>query len=270
MTGIDIFDTHCHLFEHGFHGKTGVLLRGRNRELAEYERFRTEYRIERSLVVGYDEGGYAGNSAYIESLAVSRPWLVPLRYRRPEDLAEVEPGERLAVYVASAEAAAPFAAKILDWAKHGGAPSILSVNSTPDAMRVIADPLATLDTTWCLVSHLGLPGPVSPSAEAAQRLAPLWTLAGSTHVSVKVSGQYAASSTAYPHKDVQALVDLLADRLGSEALVWGSDFSPCLDAVTLEQAVECTLPSGASDAERSAILHGNAARQLNRFVGGQE
>lgn len=264
----ELFDTHCHLFEHGFEGRTGVLLRGRDRELAEYERFRVEYGVARSLVVGYDEDGYAGNSAYIAGLAASRPWLVPLTYRRPESLGAVAPGERIAVYVTDRDAAGPVAEAIGAWVAHGGAPAILSLNATPGALALIAPPLADLDTTWCLVSHLGLPGPVASAAEAQERLAPLWPLAGRDHVSVKLSGQYAASSLGYPHDDVRVLVDLLADRLGAAALVWGSDFSPCLDAITLEEAVECALPTGASAIERHDILYGNAARHLDRFAGG--
>lgn len=254
-----LFDTHCHVFEHGFHGRTGVLLRGRGRELEEYERFRAEYRITRSLVIGYDEGGYAGNSDYIEGLAPTRPWMVPLRYAIPGG----PWSEMASAYAADASTGAALAESLAA----AEPPTVLSLNATPEALATLEPALRGLEGTWVLVSHLGLPGPVGSAAAARDRLEPLLRLAGLPHVSVKLSGQYAASAAAHPHDDVGVLVDLVADAFGVGALVWGSDFSPCLDYVSLEEAVECLLPAGAGAGERHDILFGNADRSFHRYAG---
>lgn len=239
-----IFDTHCHLFEHGFDGRTGVLLRGRGAELEAYERFRAEYEIAKSLVIGYDGDGYAGNSDYIEGL--TGEWIVPLRYGGDLGFARSPGGA--GVYAAEA-------------------PGILSLNVTPEAIAELEPRIRALEDTWVLISHLGLPGPVDSLDAAKTRLAPLLRLAGLPHVSVKLSGQYAASTVGYPHGDARVLVDLVAEAFGTSALVWGSDFSPCLEFVSLEEAVECLLPAGASAAEQHDILFGNADRSFHQYAG---
>lgn len=244
---MELFDTHCHLFEHGFHGSTGVLVRGRGRELEEYERFREEYRIAKSLVVGYDGDGYAGNSEYVAGLAETRDWVVPLRYATGSDL--------------------DFARSPAGWGYASRAPGILSLNASPEALAELEPSIRAADDTWVLISHLGLPGPVASEAAARERLEPLLRLAGLPHVSVKLSGQYAASTSGYPHDDARVLVDIVAEVFGTAALVWGSDFSPCLEFVSLEEAVECLLPAGASAAERHDILFGNADRSFHQYAG---
>lgn len=256
----ELFDTHCHLFEHGFHGRGGVLLRGPGRELEEYERFRAEYRITRSLVIGYDAGGYAGNSRYIAGLAETRSWMVPLRFAAPGGPFS----GAVSAYVADAGAAAALAGAL---GAEPDPPAILSLNAPPEALAVLEETIRRLESTWVLVSHLGLPGPVGSAREARARLAPLVRLAGLPQVSVKLSGQYAASGTAHPHDDVRVLVDSVADAFGVGALVWGSDFSPCLEAVSLEQAVACLLPAGAGADDRHDILFGNAERSFHRYAG---
>jgi hypothetical protein len=258
-----LFDTHCHLFEHGFHGRTGILLKGTGEELSVYERYRAEFGIERSLVVGYEEPDrYRGNSAYLDGLAASREWLVPLGFAA---VGHPLPARRaVSAYVSTSDDGRWLGDALAAAAEP---PAVVSLNARPDALAVLAASIREHDRTWFLVSHLGLPGPTGSRSAAEAALAPLLALAGSPNVSVKLSGQYAASLVGYPHPDVQGLVDLVADRFGVDALTWGSDFSPCLEHVTLEEAVECVLPTGSSPAESESIYFGNADRLFTHYLG---
>lgn len=262
MSRTRLFDTHCHLFEHGFHGSTGVLLRGIGEELAAYERYRAEFGIERSLVVGYEEPGrYRGNNDYLLRLAATRDWLVPLLFASAQAPAPEHRG--LSAYASTREEAQSVAAML----EAADAPAVVSLNARPEALAELAPVIRRLERTWFLVSHLGLPGPVDSTEEARERLSPLLGLAGLPNVTVKLSGQYAASVVGYPHPDVQSLVDLVAERFGADALTWGSDFSPCLEHVTFAESVDCVLPSGASESERDDILFGTADRLFDHYLG---
>lgn len=257
-----MIDTHCHLFEHGFGAVADPELNAPGGELAEYGRLRERFDIARSLVIGYDDGRYAGNSDYISRLAADRPWLLPVRY---VSIAGDAPLPRaMTAYPADANAAERLAAR-LSASGRGGSPRLVSLNVRPEALPPLIPAIRDLPGTWFLISHLGLPGPVTGVDDANRVLAPLWELAGLGNVSVKISGQYAATREPYPHRDAAVVVDLIADRLGTAALVWGSDFSPCLAAGSVDQAVHCLLPAGASTAERDAIYFANAQRMLDRF-----
>ncbi len=263
MSPARLFDTHCHLFEHGFSGRAGVLLRGVGQEVIAYERYRQEFGIERSFVIGYEgEPRYRGNTDYLDSLAGARPWLVPLGFAA---VGHALPARRAVSAYVSTRDDGRWLADALEAADP--APSVLSLNARPAALDALADAVRSAEGTWFLISHLGLPGPAASRGAAEAALEPLTRLAGLPHVTVKLSGQYAASLVDYPHPDVQHLVDLVADRFGSHALTWGSDFAPCLEHVTLGEAVECVLPTGASAAEHDAIFFGTADRFATHYLG---
>jgi L-fuconolactonase len=93
-----------------------------------------------------------------------------------------------------------------------------------------------------LVSHLGLPPAVAspPSPDQADRaMQAVSRLARYPAVSVKLSGFYALSSPGhdYPHESAWLYVEQLVRVFGCNRLLWGSDFSPCLDWVTFPQTV---------------------------------
>ena len=258
-----LFDTHCHIFETGFEGPGGVLMPSYGEELTAYEQFHRSARIEHALVVGYDEGGYAGNSDYLDALAPDHEWITPLRYTPSgTDLAALA-----SAYPGDAEQADELGQRLLAQAQQGSAPSIVSLNAPPSAVAALAPTIRRLEETWFLIAHLGLPGPITDPAEVADRLAPVLALAGAPNVSVKLSGQYAASSGDHPHTDVQSIVDTFADALGIGGLVWGSDFSPCLDFITLEQAIACVLPTGVTASESDAIYFQNAREKFAQYAG---
>ena len=262
----ELFDTHCHLFERGFHGRYGFMLRAQGDELAAYERFRDEFTITRSLVVGYEEPNrYRGNTDYIVGLSAQRDWIVPLRFVSADRA--IRRGDAVSIYAGDA-VGAEMAAATLDAADASGAtPSIVSLNAVPEALQLLAPTIRRLENTWFLISHLGLPGPVDSAPDARARLTPVLALADVSHVSVKLSGQYAASVGGYPHDDAQVIVDVVADAFGTAQLVWGSDFSPCLEYVSFDEAIHCLLPRGVNPQERAQILSGNATRMFTHYHG---
>ncbi|MBX3099045.1 MAG: amidohydrolase family protein [Salinibacterium sp.] len=261
-----LFDTHCHLFERGYHGRFGFLSRARGDELAAYERFREEFGITRTLVIGYEEPDrYVGNNEYIEGLAHDHDWIVPLRFVATGNA--VGRGDFISLYATDMPAARD-ALAILEAAQVSGKPpAIVSLNAVPEALSLLAPAIRRLAETWILVSHLGLPGPVGSTAAAQARLEPLLGLADAEHVSVKISGQYAASAGGYPHDDAQLVVDVIADAFGIDRLVWGSDFSPCLEYISFEEAIQCLLPRGVTARERASILNDNATRLFDHYHG---
>ena len=59
-------------------------------------------------------------------------------------------------------------------------------------------------------------------------------------MSVKLSGFYAVSDPGhdYPHEAAWPYVERLVTAFGSGRLLWGSDFSPCLDWLTFPQTMD--------------------------------
>lgn len=258
-----LFDTHCHLFASGFPDGASPLLAGPGAELREYARLREVHHIVRSLVIGYDEGPYTGNSDYVAGLATSRPWLIPLRYVRAGDALYGD----IAAYPTTVAQARELADALRGARANGRGPRMLSLNVQPEFLAGMLPAIAELTGTWFLISHLGLPGPVADAVVARQRLTSVTQLAGLPNVSVKISGQYAASVQDYPHRDVQSQLDVLADELGMNMLVWGSDFAPCLADGAFDHAVDCLFPSQAQDTDREAIRHRNAQTMFEKFCG---
>lgn len=269
------WDAHCHLFENGFAGRYSMLT-DTGAELRVYEAFRREHSIGRALVVGYEgEPRYAGNNAYIAGLAERRPWLVPLAFvapQRPPSAAKLEElFERgyagLSIYAVTEIDGAALAAwprPVLDVLSRRRA--VVSLNATTASTPLLTGWVSAVAPGPVLFSHLGLPGPPGPPGDRspAERLAPLLRLARSTHVVVKLSGQYAASASAfgYPHTDVRPLVDLVFESFGAERLCWASDFPACLDSISLDQSVHVVAPAGLSEGERRMIFGENLERVL--------
>lgn len=232
----DRADSHLHLFEHGFHP-------GRDDEpdATHYRRVADQHNITRAVVVGYEgQVQFAGNNDYILGQAASDSRLIPLAF---VDCA-IPPGLRtfgslrskgfagFSMYLPdqgpSLDAWPDEAINALDAA--GG---LLSVNASAAALDRAADRLAWLGRTEVLLSHLGGPGAALRGATfetATARLTTVLRLARRPNVNVKLSGLYAVDRD-YPHHGATGVVQALLEGIGARKLVWGSDFSPILDAV---------------------------------------
>ena len=69
---------------------------------------------------------------------------------------------------------------------------------------------------------------------------PVTQLAKYPGVCVKLSGFYSLSSPGhdYPHESAWPYVEQLSKCYSVDRLLWGSDFSPCLDWVTFPQTID--------------------------------
>jgi len=239
-------------------------------ELMEYEKFRTHQGIQQALVIGYDglngKISHSGNSAYIRELAQDRPWMIPLGYEAIPGLRKrIRSGSSVSAYAVAPGSGRLLATELMDARENGAVPRILSVNATPDEIAAMVPALVEMTRTWVLLAHLGLPGPVGNVRQARTRLVPIVSVARCAHVSIKLSGQYAASRLPHPHRDVRLIVDFVAAEVGIERLVWGSDFSPCLAHETLDQSVDIVFPTGCSESDREDIRWRNADRMLGTY-----
>lgn len=233
-----VVDSHIHLFEQGWGGAGPV-----DADLTAYLGLREQYGIDQALVVGYEgmagEVSYAGNNDYLIRLAAEHDWIRPLCYLDREALAADPglPGTWLArgaagwsAYVIGAAAGQAWAS-LPDEVWDGlDAEAVLSLNINPDALAALLPRLAGLGRTTVLISHLGLPGLGAGTVE--ERLAPVVEAVRTVpRCRVKVSGLYALAEDGDqpPYVRATPYLEGLAEAVGTEALVWGSDFPPVLD-----------------------------------------
>jgi L-fuconolactonase len=103
-----------------------------------------------------------------------------------------------------------------------------------------------------------------------ERVDAVVSLARYANVHVMLSGQYALSAEDPPYRDLDALIQRLADAYGAERMLWASDH-PWIDDVpgyaTMLALPEHHLP-GASPAELAAIKGGTALRLFPRLSRG--
>ena len=91
-----------------------------------------------------------------------------------------------------------------------------------------------------ILAHMGRP--IVEEPEPYQNWGRILELAQYGNIYVKLSGIYSFSEKGwgvieYPYTEVYPLVRSLRDSFGAERLTWGSDFSPCLQHHTYQQAV---------------------------------
>jgi L-fuconolactonase len=266
-------DAHVHLFADGFAGVYGRLLHD---ETALYEQLRSQFGIDRALVVGYEgERPYAGNNAYVLVLARARPWIAPVAYLKPQPPPSVESLRQLyrqgavgySLYLSDAKRARA----VVAWPRPVMAElerqrAIISLNATPVATGPLAPLIDALPGCTFLFSHLGLPGRFRHASreEAETRLRPLLKLAARDNVGVKFSGLYAISEPPhdFPHLAARIALDVTLAAFGPRRLCWGSDFAPALDFVSFGQLADERLLGDLSSAEVAAVMGENLQRLL--------
>ncbi|MFC7622228.1 amidohydrolase family protein [Microlunatus sp. GCM10028923] len=261
-----INDAHIHLFRTGYGLDTAP-----DDELRHYLAIREAAGIDRAVVVGY-EGlpQFRGNNDYVIAVARKHPWIVPLAYLDVTEAPAPATLDRLceqgfagfSLYLAGAEPG-------LDaWPANSLAAlsgALLSVNADPPSLVRSEPVLAGLTRSTIMISHLGGPGTAIAgvgAAEAAGRLAPVLRLARHDQVRVKLSGLYAIDPQ-YPHRAAEGAVEALLAGTETGKLLWGSDFTPALQAVDPDQLTR--LPDWLGrrlGAARPDVLGGNLAALL--------
>jgi len=246
-------DAHIHLFETGFvggsfTGRPGV----RIDEVACYKSLADSFHVKAALVVGWAGAPWAaGNNAFLARIVGDHPWVHPTAYvDAPETLTAAALEERrqqgfvgISFYIYSPGKAGGLSLVPDDvwvwFVKHHW---LISVNSSGPHWPAWVPVLRRHPELRIVMSHMGQPQGVSepPTPQIARQiLSTVLALAEFPGPRVKLSGFYGATRPPYdyPHQAAWPYVEALIERFGIARLVWGSDFSPCLDHQTFPQTL---------------------------------
>lgn len=263
-----MIDSHIHLFERGFTDD-----QPEDTELADYEILRDTYNIEAAIVVGFEgDRRFLGNSQYILRLGRTNDWIVPLAYLNPDtatrrsvDAWIAEGAAGVSIYLGSnPKGVEQFHPDV--WESIGKHSMVVSVNSSPEGLAGLKPVVESAGSSSILISHLGLPGRAqaleSSSSDAnflaGRRLQQLIGLAQYDNVYVKLTGLYAIDPD-FPHWGAEADVNKVIECFGLSRLVWGTDYSPGLGALSSRELFSLPdwLTSQLSDYELENVTHNN-------------
>ena len=119
--------------------------------------------------------------------------------------------------------------------------------------------------TQVVIDHVGLVQPQEPPAppEPFADLANVLALAECDNVAIKISGACTLSQQPFPYPDIWEPLAKVFDAFGFDRCLWGTDWTRALNILTYEQGVESfRVTDSLSDAERSALMGGNARKDL--------
>lgn len=258
---MEINDSHLHLFRGGYPESLFAAVEDADAELHAYEWLRARYGINLGLVVGFEgEDSFAGNNSYLSELRQRHGWMRPLAYLSPGGRTLPTPDSGFiggAVYLPAAHDAEwdEWWFSLLRAADRHA--MVLSVNAPAVTHPMLVEGVHRTEAVRFAISHLGLPGAgPKPHADA---LRPLLGLGGHERVWVKLSGEYATSSPVhqYPHRSTQEWIIRLLTTFGEEKLLWGSDFSPSLGAVSFAQTLDPLVLHQLDDVGRRRVLGEN-------------
>ena len=246
-------DAHIHLFAGGYQDKSFASRPGVSiDEVACYESLAREQDVAAALVVGYTgEPWCENNNKYLAKLSRRHDWIravACINVESPPTVRVLEllrdqgfVGVSLFVFGEQTKRLDRISRDVWRWLdEHRW---LVSANSEPSGWLAWQPILEEFPRLRLLVSHLGQP-PASASSpqrkEAAAVMEPVTHLAKYPGVRVKLSGFYSLSSPGhdYPHTSAWPYVEQLCDSFCSDRLLWGSDFSPCLDWVTFPQTID--------------------------------
>lgn len=267
-------DSHIHFFARGFPSRYGVMF-PKGGDFAFYQAIRQVHDIDRALIVGYEgEPWAAGNNRHIARLAREHSWMAPLAFCSTTDRPTASRFSRwwkdgfygISLYLDTDAACSG----VLTWSDDiltllNAHRAIISINVPITHIRSLRPFFKKLPETRILISHLGLPGTISPKAtdsSTRRLLSPLMDQADLAHVGVKLSAFYACN--AYPHPGLSPVVATIRSAFGDKRLYWASDFSPALDDVSFAQTIEGLRLHLGKGAPAKALFHDNLNRIIDR------
>lgn len=114
-----------------------------------------------------------------------------------------------------------------------------------------------------MLDHLGLRQPFEPPAppEPFADLPKVLALAQYDNVAIKSTGTCTLSHEPFPFADIWNPLGRIFDAFGIERCLWGTDWTRAVALVSYGEGVEAfRVTDHLSDAERSALMGGNAQR----------
>jgi L-fucono-1,5-lactonase len=246
-------DAHLHFFSPGYAARLPESCRRvQPDEVTLYMALAQQHDIAQVLAVGYEGQPWAaGNNRYLAELAATHAWIRPVAYIHDFAALDVAMLERLAqqrfvglsLYLFDEPVLAGLGQVADDaWGWLAQRRWLISVNSRGERWAAWKPILERHPGLRLLVSHLGLPPAVerAPDEQAPRSaLGAVLDLARFADVRVKLSGFYALTAPGYdyPHQAAWPYVTALLAAFGVERLLWGSDFSPCLEWLSFPQTL---------------------------------
>lgn len=244
-------DAHLHFFYPGYVATLPETCRRvQPDEVTLYAALAEKHGVRQVLAVAYEGSDWAaGNNDYVASLAAERAWIRPVAFVHDPAGLSVERLENwqqqrfvgLSLYLFSEEQGAALRgvpAEVWTWLVQRR--WLLSVNSRGEHWRAWPPVLEQHPDLRVVVSHLGLPPAVAQAPDAVDAAVALKTvlaLAKYPGPRVKLSGFYALTQPGYdyPHRAAWPYVLALMQAFGVPRLLWGSDYSPCLEHLSFPQ-----------------------------------
>ena len=278
---MSLADAHIHLFENGFQNFFPARPGTCNDEVACYDSLARELSVIAALVIGYEgEACYEGNNDYLARVNPDHSWIRPTCFWHPSSPPSLKilEGRKqqgfvgLATYVI-ADTVEPLQ-HVPDhiWSWLCKQKWLISCNFKGANCSAWQGILRRHETLRLVISHLGSPprvGQVIDRTESQRVLADLLALSCFPHVYVKLSGVYSVTEPRhdYPHIQAWPYVEQLLEAFGPQRLVWGSDFTPCLDWLTFPQTLGLFEKMPFLDnAQRQMIMGDNLLRLLDEVV----
>ncbi|HET9224715.1 MAG TPA: amidohydrolase family protein [Roseiflexaceae bacterium] len=246
-------DAHLHFFSPGYAARLPESCRRvQPDELTLYTALAQQHEIVQVLAVGYEGQPWAaGNNRYLAELAATHDWIRPVAFIHDLAALDVAMLERLAqqrfvglsLYLFDEPALAALGQVADDvWGWLAQRRWLISVNSRGERWAAWKPILERHPGLRLLASHLGLPPAFERAPDERTAHAELGTvldLAQFADVRVKLSGFYALTTPGYdyPHQAAWPYVTALLAAFGVERLLWGSDFSPCLEWLSFPQTL---------------------------------
>ena len=278
----DRADAHIHLFEGGFQGSS--FMKRLNMPIDEavcYDSLAADHNVKAALIVGYSDASWcADNHDYLVQMVAQYNWVRPATYIDATQPPTVEDLERfksqgfvgVVFYIFGPERVTALKAIPDDfWTWISDHHWLVSVNSKGKDWTAWHDILNRHTQLRILISHLGLPPQMSepPSPEQAKEsMASVLSLAEYSQTRVKLSGFYALTDPKYdyPHRAAWPYVQTLIEAYTIDRLLWASDYSPCLDNLSVPQTfgMFAHMPF-LSDTDRTKIEGENLLALLNEI-----
>jgi L-fuconolactonase len=246
-------DAHIHLFDGGYQGQSFASRPGVSiDDVACYDSLAGDHDVAAALVVGFAGAAWCEhNNRHLAAQVRLHDWIHPVAYVAVETPPGIEQlvefrgqgfvGISLYLYDGDAAKIASWPDETWSWLdEHNW---LISVNADTNGWSSWPGVLERFPELRLLVSHLGEPPASTSSPEPETTAAALQTVTELVQfpgVSVKLSGFYAVSDPGhdYPHEAAWPYVERLVTAFGSGRLLWGSDFSPCLDWLTFPQTMD--------------------------------